>query len=331
MVKALITGAGGQDASYLMEFLLEKGYEVHGIIRRSSTHNTSRIDHLLDKITLFEGDITDYSFMAGICPNYDEIYNLAAQSHVGTSFATPIYTADVNYIGCLNVLEILANIKPYRDRVGNKTPKLYQASTSEIFGYNYSTQLNNPTKFQDENTPFAPNSPYAIAKLAAHNAVRVYREAYGLHASCGILFNHESCRRPENFVTKKITTYLDRLYRHDRNKGEYPILELGNLDAIRDWGYSKEYIEGMWLMLQQEKPDDYVLATGEAHSVKEFLIEAFSIYGLDWKRYVGLDASLRRPCEVPYLCGMATKAKEILGWEATTKFKDLIKIMIDGK
>ncbi len=340
--KALILGINGQDGSYLASFLLEKGYHVTGLYRRSSSPNFSRLHGFKEKIELVEGDVTDFSNMLGVCGlhQYDEIYNLAAQSHVATSFTNPIYTANVNYIGCLNILEILANIKPHRDAAGNKTPRFYQASTSEMYGSNFSESKYQTCeggfvfdyKYQNEHTPFAPNSPYAIAKLAAHNAVRVYREAYGLHASCGILFNHESPRRGEEFVTKKIIKFVKKLQNLKVTgwpwfEGEK--LKLGNLSSQRDWGYAPDYVEGMWIILQQDNADDYVLATGETHTVQEFLEEAFGIIKEDWHKFVEIDESLKRPSEVPFLRGDATKAKEVLGWTPRVTFKELVRIMLD--
>lgn len=338
---ALITGILGQDGSYLAEFLLEKNYDVVGIYRRSSSPNFSRIAHIKHKIRLVEGDVTDYTSLFQIihdcCP--DEIYNLAAQSHVHTSFKQPFYTNEVNYIGVLNFLEILKRYKC----------KFYQASTSEMFGSEIETSRGlalGGEPYQDEYTRMTPNSPYAISKLAAHNAVKLYREAYGIHASCGILFNHESPRRGDEFVTKKITDYVRKLkplivktitgdngekYTDCHNFHTLGNLKLGNLDAKRDWGYAKDYVEGMWAMLQQEKPDDYVLATGETHTVKEFLTEAFSQIGVkDWESFVEIDNSLKRPSEVPYLCGYADKAKRVLNWVPKTTFKELVRIMLNG-
>lgn len=356
MKTALISGILGQDGSYLAESLLKKGYKVAGIYRRSSSPNFWRIP-FYRKLDLYEGDITDMSSLLYIVGKTqpDEIYNLAAQSHVGTSFTQPQYTINVDLLGCLNFLEIIRQLKL-------KT-RFYQASTSEMYGSNYSTAPYNPdTKevykkgypmsynkfsmildypYQDEDTPFSPNSPYAIAKLAAHNAVKVYREAYGLHASCGILFNHESPRRGEEFVTRKITKYIGglTLYRWDKTsplKSWYnnpEKLKLGNINASRDWGHAIDYVRGMWLMLQQDKPDDYVLATGQTHNVAEFLDESFSYVshgGLDWKDFVEIDKNLFRPSEVEYLRGDATKAKEKLGWTPEVDFKTLVHEMVDA-
>ena len=360
MPKVLITGVVGQDGSYLAEFLLKKGYDVTGLYRRSSTPNFSRLHGFKQKIELVEGDVTDFSSMLALCSKYkfDEIYNLAAQSHVATSFNNPIYTAQVNYIGCLNLLEIMRHLKAELMEWG-VTQKFYQASTSEMYGSNYSnifiSQVDPATgcnkdginwkdlkpderyseyRFQNEKTPFAPNSPYAIAKLAAHNAVRMYRESYGLHASCGILFNHESPRRGEEFVTRKIIKFVKKLQTLKVTgwpwfEGEK--LKLGNLSAQRDWGYAPDYVEGMWMMLQQDNPDDYVLATGETHTVEEFLAEAFNIIKEDWHDFVGIDPTLKRPSEVPFLRGDAGKAKEKLGWTPKTTFKDLVRIMLDNE
>lgn len=345
--RALIVGAGGQDASYLAEFLLNKNYQVFGIHRRSSSNNLTRIDHIKNQLTLYEGDITDFSFMMGTigrCHPH-EIYNLAAQSHVQSSFGSPIYTANVNYIGCLNILEILANMASIKVR--EFQPKFYQASTSEMFGDSVTPvwvggkdvwEDAQWINIQNEKTTFNPQSPYAIAKVAAHQACKLYREAHGVNVSCGILFNHESPRRGDEFVTKKITNYLRNL--HSMTKGGYspieswkvmpPKLKLGNLDAKRDWGYAGEYVEVMWLMLQQDKPDDYVISTGETHTVREFLVEAASLIGItDIFSFVEIDEALKRPADVPYLCGDSYKAKEKLDWEAKIKFQELVKIMME--
>lgn len=348
----LVLGCNGQDGSYLCELLLEKDYQVIGLYRRSSFPNFNRIEHIKDRLVLVEGDVTDYSSLSSLIERYkpNEIYNLAAQSHVKSSFDQPFYTTNVDYIGCLNLLEILKHMYHHGHFI-----KLYQASTSEMFGSCYKEtvftmgDINKEgefikngdyrlVKYQDEDTPMKPNSPYAIAKLAAHNAIRLYREAYGIFCCSGILFNHESERRGEEFVTKKITKYLGNLIKTrawkengftyiDYTKGPLEKLKLGNLDSSRDWGYAKDYIEGMWLMLQQDKPDDFILATGETHTVKEFLHEAFMMMGLNWQDYVEIDPQFNRPCEVPYLCGNANKAKSVLGWKPKTKFKELVRIM----
>ena len=318
MKKALITGITGQDGSYLAEFLLEKGYEVHGIIRRSSSFNTERIDHLYRdphindvKMFLHYGDLSDSSnlsrLLEKIQPN--EIYNLAAQSHVRVSFDMPEYTADVVGLGTIRILDAIKETQI-------KT-KFYQASTSELYGKVVETP-------QTEKTPFYPRSPYSCAKLYSYWITVNYRESYDMYACNGILFNHESPRRGETFVTKKITHAIARILNKEQDK-----LYLGNLDAKRDWGYAKDYVEAMWLMLQQEKAEDYVIATGETHSVREFLDEAFGLVGLDWKKYVEIDPRYYRPAEVDLLLGDPTKAKEKLGWTPKTTFKELVRIMLE--
>lgn len=318
MKKALITGITGQDGSYLAEFLLEKGYEVHGIIRRSSSFNTERIDHLYRdphindvKMFLHYGDLSDSSnlsrLLEKIQPN--EIYNLAAQSHVRVSFDMPEYTADVVGLGTIRILDAIKETQI-------KT-KFYQASTSELYGKVVETP-------QTEKTPFYPRSPYSCAKLYSYWITVNYRESYDMYACNGILFNHESPRRGETFVTKKITHAIAKILNKEQDK-----LYLGNLDAKRDWGYAKDYVEAMWLMLQQEKAEDYVIATGETHSVREFLDEAFGLVGLDWKKYVEIDPRYYRPAEVDLLLGDPTKAKEKLGWTPKTTFKELVRIMLE--
>ena len=318
MKKALITGITGQDGSYLAELLLEKGYEVHGIIRRSSSFNTERIDHLYRdphindvKMFLHYGDLSDSSNLSRLLEKIqpDEIYNLAAQSHVRVSFDMPEYTADVVGLGTIRILDAIKETQI-------KT-KFYQASTSELYGKVVETP-------QTEKTPFYPRSPYACAKLYSYWITVNYRESYNMYACNGILFNHESPRRGETFVTKKITHAIARILNKEQDK-----LYLGNLDSKRDWGYAKDYVEAMWLMLQQEKPDDYVIATGETHSVREFLDEAFGLVGLDWKKYVEIDPRYYRPAEVDLLLGDPTKAKEKLGWHPKTTFKELVKIMLE--
>ena len=318
MKKALITGITGQDGSYLTEFLLEKGYEVHGIIRRSSSFNTARIDHLyIDphindvKMFLHYGDLSDSSNLSRILEKIqpDEIYNLAAQSHVRVSFDMPEYTADVTGIGTIRLLDAIKETQI-------KT-KFYQASTSELYGKVVETP-------QTEKTPFYPRSPYACAKVYSYWITVNYRESYDMYACNGILFNHESPRRGETFVTKKITHAIARILNKEQDK-----LYLGNLDSKRDWGYAKDYVEAMWLMLQQDKADDYVIATGETHSVREFLNEAFGLVELDWKKYVEIDPRYYRPAEVDILLGDPTKAKEKLGWQPKTTFKELVKIMLE--
>ena len=316
--KALITGITGQDGSYLAELLLEKGYEVHGLIRRSSSFNTARIDHLYkdphdpsNRLFLHYGDVTDgvgiNNLIREIMPN--EIYNLAAQSHVKVSFEMPDYTGQVDALGTLRILEAIRSAK--------LDCRFYQASTSELFG-------STPPP-QNENSTFQPQSPYAAAKLYAYWAVRNYRDAYGIHATNGILFNHESPRRGETFVTRKITKAAARI-----KLGLQSELYLGNLDAIRDWGYAKEYVESMWLMLQQDNPNDYVIATGIGASVSEFCEIAFNFCGLDAKEYVKKDIRYHRPNEVISLIGNSDKAKNELNWRAKTTWKELAQIMVEA-
>lgn len=321
---AIITGITGQDGSYLSEFLLEKDYRIIGLYRRSSTNSFSRIQHLLNhtNLTLEESDITDPSDISRIINKYtpNEFYNLAAQSHVGTSFKQPSTTFEIDTIGVVNILEGISRFSPQT--------KFYQASTSEMFGSNYSQNNSDGLYYQDESTPFLPNSPYACAKLAAHNMVRIYREAYNLYCCSGILFNHESSRRGENFVTRKITKYIGQLVNN-----KLPLntpLYLGNIKASRDWGHAKDYVEAMYLMLQQPKPDDFVISTNETHTVEEFLIEAFSIINSSYSDYVRIDQQLYRPCEVNYLRGDSSKAKRLLGWHPKMSFKDLVKDMVSS-
>jgi GDPmannose 4,6-dehydratase len=318
MRRALITGITGQDGSYLAEFLLKKDYEVHGLIRRASTFNTERIDHLYTdphdpktKIYLHYGDLSDSGQLTNLIYNVQpkEIYHLGAQSHVRVSFDMPEYTGDITGIGTTRVLEAIR-----RSGIGTK---FYQASSSEMFG-------DSPPP-QNENTPFRPRSPYAAAKVYAFWMVANYREAYKIFASNGILFNHESPRRGETFVTRKITRALAKIKLGFEKK-----LYLGNLSAKRDWGFAGDYVEAMWLMLQQDEPDDYVVATGESHSVEEFLEEAFSCQGLDWKDYVEIDPRYFRPIEVGYLQGDASKARKRLGWQPKVHFKELVKLMVDA-
>lgn len=316
---ALITGIGGQDGSYLAEFLLDKDYYVRGITRRSSNPNTSRIDHLLEKygfsqdadcpLVVFYADLTDASSIHDILEKVrpDEIYNLAAQSHVGISFQNPISTFDINAVGPLRILEAIRQLK--------LNCKYYQASSSEMFG------ISAPP--QNENTLFRPQSPYGVSKVAAFHMTQAYRKAYNIFACNGILFNHESPRRGINFVTRKITRELARIVVGDTDK-----IVLGNLDAKRDWGFSKEYIEAMWRILQHHEADDFVIATEETHTVREFLEEAFSLLGTDYQKYVQEDARFRRPAEVPALLGDPTKSKNTLKWEPKVKFKDLVRMMV---
>ena len=318
MRRALITGITGQDGSYLAEFLLKKGYEVHGLIRRASTFNTERIDHLyIDphdpkaRIFLHYGDLSDSGQLNNLIYNVqpEEIYHLGAQSHVRVSFDMPEYTGDITGIGTTRMLEAIR-------RSGIKT-KFYQASSSEMFG-------DSPPP-QNESTPFRPRSSYAAAKVYAFWMVANYREAYKIFASNGILFNHESPRRGETFVTRKITRSLARI-----KLGLEKKLYLGNLNAKRDWGFAGDYIEAMWLILQQDEPDDYVIATGESHSVKEFLEEAFNYKGLDWREYVEIDSRYFRPTEVDSLLGDASKARRKLLWEPKVRFRELVKLMVDA-
>lgn len=312
MKKALITGITGQDGSYLAELLLDKGYEVHGIIRRASTFNTERIDHIFDRLNLHFGDLSDGSSLARLLDKIvpDEIYNLGAQSHVRVSFDVPEYTADITGLGAIRMLETIREM--------GLTARYYQASSSEMYGLVQEVP-------QKETTPFYPRSPYGCAKVYAYWITKNYREAYGLHASNGILFNHESPRRGETFVTRKITKAVARILAH---KQEH--LVLGNLDAKRDWGHARDYVDAMWRMVQRPKPDDFVIATGETHSVREFLIEAFSYVQLDWQNYVCRDEKYFRPTEVALLLGDATKAKEVLGWTPTVTFKQLVREMVDA-
>src|SRR4026208_1653778 len=314
--KALITGITGQDGSYLSEFLLKKGYEVYGIIRRSSSFNTGRIDPIYQdphvpqrSLHLVYGDLNDASSLNRILRTVqpDEIYNLGAQSHVRVSFDIPEYTGEITGLGTIRLLEAI--------RESGLKPKFYQASSSEMFG----KVLEVP---QRETTPFYPRSPYGCAKVYSYWITVNYRESYGMHASNGILFNHESPRRGETFVTRKITRALAHI-----KAGLQKKLYLGNLDAKRDWGYAKEYVEAMWLMLQQDKPDDYVIATNETHSIREFLDVAFHHAGLDWRKFVEIDEKYFRPAEVDLLKGDYSKAKKKLGWEPKTRFEDLVKLM----
>mgnify|MGYP003148868783 FL=1 len=371
-MKALIFGITGQDGSYLAELLLEKGYQVTGVTRRVSVNTHCRIKHILPKINLVEGDITDGFNVSKIINDIDpdEIYNLAAQSHVGTSFKQPSLTWDITGCGVLNILEAI------RYSASKSHIRFYQASSSEMFGKNFSQEkvpsrclenvlgtivVDDPTadaicehkKYQDENTSFVPQSPYAIAKLAAHHLVRNYRESYGIHGSCGILFNHESERRGEHFVTRKITKWIGEFRswldhqglepsnltksgsEHDilfasGHQDSFPKLRLGNLDAKRDWGHAEDYVNAMWLMLQQEEPDDYVVATGETYTVRQFLDAAFARIGVkDWNDYVVIDPKFYRPAEVDYLLGIPTKAEKKLGWERQVSFTQLAERMVD--
>jgi len=328
MKVALITGITGQDGSYLTELLLEKGYEVHGIVRRSSSINTDRIDHVYDRIKLHYGDLTDSTNLVRIIQlvQPDEIYNLGAQSHVKVSFEMPEYTGQVDALGTLRILEAVRLLGM------EKKTRIYQASTSELYGLVQEIP-------QRETTPFYPRSPYGVAKLYGYWIVKNYRESYGLHASSGILFNHESPRRGETFVTRKITRGLSRI-----SVGEQSVLSLGNLNAKRDWGHAKDFVEAMWLMLQQDEPDDYVIATGEQYSVRQFVEESAPYFGMNivWEgeglNEVGIDKNTGktviqvspkyfRPAEVETLLGDASKAKKVLGWEPKTSFKQLVEDM----
>ena len=328
MKKALITGITGQDGSYLAELLLSKGYQVHGIVRRASLINTHRIDHIYEKIKLHYGDLTDAVSIMGVIKEVEpcEIYNLGAQSHVKVSFKIPEYTGQVDAMGTLRVLEAVRMLGMEKD------VRIYQASTSELYGGISDAPLT-------ETTPFHPRSPYGVAKLYGYWIIKNYREAYGMHCSSGILFNHESERRGETFVTRKVTRGLSRI-----SVGLEKILRLGNINAKRDWGHARDYVEAMWVMLQQDKPDDYVIATGEQHSVKDFVNEAAQYFGFklewmgegldetafDWntkKPVIIIDPEYFRPAEVESLLGDATKAKEVLGWEPKTSFKELVEEM----
>jgi GDPmannose 4,6-dehydratase len=321
--RALVTGITGQDGSYLAELLLDKGYEVHGIIRRTSTFNTDRIDHIYQdphtpgaKLFLHYGDLTDGVTIRRILEMVKphEFFNLGAQSHVRVSFDAPEYTVDTVAMGALRILE---GIRDYQQRTGYEV-RFYQAGSSEMYGLVQEVP-------QKETTPFYPRSPYACGKLFAHWQTVNYRESYNLFASNGILFNHESPRRGETFVTRKITRALARIVAKKQDK-----LFLGNLDSKRDWGYAKDYVRAMWLMLQQDKPDDFVVATNETHSIKEFLEVAFSYAGLNWQDYVEFDPRYLRPAEVELLIGDSTKARKQLGWEPSVNFQELVHLMVDA-
>jgi len=356
-MKAIITGITGQDGSHLADLLLEKGYEVVGITRRTSTDNTTRIKHILnhENFKLVSGDITDVSSIVSILEKHTddmqtEFYNLGAQSHVAESFKQPGATWDITGKGALNILQSIVDLDM-------KHIRFYQASSSEMFGSSFDTDIDTNRKigkmerYQDEDTKFLPQSPYAIAKCAAHYMTRLFREGYGLHASAGILFNHEGPRRGETFVTRKITKWIgdfkrwldkmdvrhtdllmrdgDRLFASGEQYS-FPKLRLGNLEAFRDWGYAGDYVEGMWMMLQQKDPDDYVICTGETHTIREFLDVAFEHIDIkDWTHYVVVDPEFYRPAEVDYLRGRNKRAKEKLGWTPKHSFKDLVKLMVD--
>jgi GDPmannose 4,6-dehydratase len=319
MKKALITGITGQDGSYLADLLLSKGYEVHGIIRRASTFNTARIDHLYQdshvhgiRLFLHFGDLSDSVQLVKLLYELqpDEVYNLAAQSHVRVSFDIPEYTADITGVGTIRILEAI--------REAGVVPRFYQASSSEMYGKVQEIP-------QTETTPFWPRSPYGAAKVFSYWATVNYRESYSLHANNGILFNHESPRRGETFVTRKISRAVSRI-----KLGSDEFLYLGNLEAKRDWGYAPEYVEGMWRILQQDEPDDYVLATNETHTVREFVELAFAHVGLNWKEHVRYDKRYERPAEVDLLIGNPAKAKQKLGWEPKVRFEELVQIMVDA-
>lgn len=310
--RALITGVTGQDGSYLAEFLLEKGYEVIGMVRRTSTINFERIRHIQDRIVLVQGDLLDQSSLIDILREYrpHEVYNLAAQSFVPTSFKQPVLTGEFTALGVTRLLEAIRLVDP--------TIRFYQASSSEMFGKVKEVP-------QNENTPFHPRSPYGVAKVYAHWITVNYRESYGMFAVSGICFNHESPRRGLEFVTRKITYTAAKI-----KLGLAHELRLGNLEARRDWGYAPDYVRAMWLMLQQDEPEDYVIATGETHSVREFVELAFDYLGLDWKKYVVVDPALYRPADVDLLVGDATKARTKLGWTPSVTFEQLVKIMVDA-
>jgi GDPmannose 4,6-dehydratase len=317
-MRALITGITGQDGSYLAELLLAKGYEVHGIVRRTSSTASDRIEPFADRVTLHSGDLSDALSLSRIMSRArpDEVYNLAAQSHVHASFAQPEYTADVTGSGVVRLLEAIRTLQDETD----KTVRFYQASSSEMFGGLPGTAP------QSEDTPFHPRSPYGCAKVYAHWATVNYRESYGLHASCGILFNHESPRRGEAFVTRKIARAVARI-----KAGMQDRLHLGNLDARRDWGFAGDYVRAMWLMLQQDSPGDYVIATGETHTVREFVELAFGRVGLDWRSFVSIDPALQRPAEVDILMGDATVARTALRWVPQVGFEELVAMMVDAE
>jgi len=337
-MKAIIFGITGQDGSHLADLLLSKDYHVVGVSRRASTDNTQRIKHILgnERFELVQGDITDAYSVINILKKHedvDEIYNLAAQSHVAVSFKQPALTWDITGKGCLNILQSIVDL--------DINARFYQASSSEMFGKNYDEKWTTIyrafgsehdsicEKYQNEDTKFMPQSPYAIAKCAAHHMTRLFREAYGLHASAGILFNHEGERRGETFVTRKITKWIGDWVKSGRDPN-FPQLRLGNLEAFRDWGYAGDYVEAMWMMLQQESPQDYVICTGETHTIREFLDVAFSHIGIeDWSDLVVQDPEFYRPAEVDYLRGDCSKANNVLGWTPKHSFEDLVKKMVE--
>lgn len=351
-MRAIITGVTGQDGSHLSDLLLSKGYDVIGIARRTSTDNTKRIKHLLShpSFKVVEGDITDVSSIYNVLNNtehVDEIYNLAAQSHVATSFKQPALTWDITGKGCMNILQAIVDL-------GLHGIRFYQASSSEMFGSSYDISANGD-KYQNEDTKFMPNSPYAISKCAAHHAVRLFRNAYNLHASCGILFNHEGPRRGDDFVTQKIIKWIAQFVKWRKSPENlnrklaftkehicftdpdfplprFPKLRLGNLEAFRDWGYAGDYVQAMWLMLQQQYPDDYVICTGETHTIAEFLDIAFNYAGLpEWRDFIYIDPEFYRPSEVDYLRGDCSKAHSKLGWKPQYNLEGLVKLMLDAQ
>ena len=310
--KGLITGITGQDGSYLAELLLEKGYEVHGLVRRSSSFNTWRIDHIRERLILHYGDLVDQNSLVRALETVqpEEVYNLASQSHVKVSFEMPEYTTDVTAIGVLRLLDAVRDL--------SLPTRVYQAGSSEMFGLVQETP-------QTERTPFHPRSPYAVSKVYGHWMAVNYRESYSLYVSNGILFNHESPRRGENFVTRKITMGVAAI-----KQGRARELRLGNLEARRDWGYARDYVDAMWRILQRERPEDYVIATGETHSVREFCEEAFAFVGLDWRDFVKVDPKYFRPAEVDVLLGDASKARRELGWQPRVTFKELVRLMVEA-
>tara|TARA_A100001515_G_scaffold47109_2_gene37174 strand:- start:21080 stop:22096 length:1017 start_codon:yes stop_codon:yes gene_type:complete len=334
-MKAIIFGITGQDGSHLADLLLSKDYHVVGVSRRASTDNTQRIKNILGdkRFELVQGDITDAHSVINILKKHedvDEIYNLAAQSHVAVSFKQPALTWDITGKGCLNILQSIVDL--------DINTRFYQASSSEMYGKNFDSEVDMDktsstykriSKFQNEDTKFMPQSPYAIAKCAAHHMTRLFREAYGLHASAGILFNHEGERRGETFVTRKITKWIGDWIKSGRDPN-FPKLRLGNLEAFRDWGYAGDYVEAMWMMLQQESPQDYVICTGETHTIREFLDVAFLHIGVDdWSDLVVQDPEFYRPAEVDYLRGDCSKANNVLGWTPKHSFEDLVKKMVE--
>ncbi len=312
MKRALITGITGQDGSYLAEWLLEQGYEVHGVVRRASTENFERIQHIRHRITLHQADLLDQLSLISVLQRVrpHEVYNLAAMSFVPTSWVQPVLTAEFTALGVTRMLEAVRLVDP--------SIRFYQASSSEMFGKVKECP-------QDENTPFHPRSPYGVAKVYGHWITVNYRESYGMFCCSGILFNHESPRRGKEFVTRKVTYAVARI-----KLGLQEKLKLGNLQARRDWGYAGDYVRAMWLMLQQDQPDDYVIATGETHSVQELVEIAFDYAGLDWKKHVEIDPALLRPAEVDLLCGNAAKARRVLGWEPKVTFTELVQMMVDA-